>query len=74
MINVNIHIFAGLWNRKIYIEFINGKKMTVMNIIMKIIIWAVPVLFSVVIHEVAHGWMAYRLGDNTAKNMGKSNL
>lgn len=23
------------------------------------------------IHELAHGWMAYKLGDNTAKNMGR---
>jgi Zn-dependent protease len=74
VINVNIHNFVRLWNRKIYIEFINGKKMTAMNIIVKIIIWAVPVLFSVVIHEVAHGWMAHRLGDNTAKNMGRLTL
>ena len=28
---------------------------------------AVPLLYSVVIHEVAHGWVAYRLGDPTAK-------
>ncbi len=31
-------------------------------------------LFSVVVHEVAHGWMALRLGDATAKEMGRLTL
>jgi Zn-dependent protease len=44
------------------------------NIISRILIWAVPVLFSIVIHEVSHGWMAHKLGDNTAKNMGRLTL
>jgi Zn-dependent protease len=39
-----------------------------------VLIWAVPVLFSVIIHEVAHGGMAYRLGDPTAKNSGRLTL
>jgi Zn-dependent protease len=37
-------------------------------------IWAVPVLFSIVVHEVAHGWMALRLGDDTAKKLGRLTL
>jgi len=44
------------------------------DIILKILIWAVPVLFSIVIHEVAHGWMANKLGDDTAKRMGRLTL
>jgi len=44
------------------------------DVIARIAIWAVPVLFSIVIHEVAHGWMAYRLGDPTAKYMGRLTL
>ena len=44
------------------------------DIITRIAIWAVPVLFSIVIHEVSHGWMAYRLGDPTAKSMGRLTL
>lgn len=32
------------------------------------------VLFSIVIHEVSHGLMAYSLGDNTAKNAGRLTL
>ena len=41
------------------------------NVLMRVVIWAVPVLFSIVVHEVSHGWMAYRLGDDTAKRMGR---
>lgn len=44
------------------------------DIILKVLVWAVPVLFSIVIHEVAHGWMANRLGDDTAKRMGRLTL
>ena len=32
---------------------------------------AIPLLFSVIIHEVAHGWVAYRMGDPTAKWSGR---
>ena len=29
---------------------------------------------AIVLHEFAHGWVAYRLGDPTAKNMGRLTL
>ena len=35
---------------------------------------AVPLLYSVIIHEVAHGWVAYRMGDPTAKWSGRLSL
>jgi len=35
---------------------------------------AVPLLYSVILHEVAHGWVAYRMGDPTAKWMGRLSL
>jgi len=44
------------------------------DVVMRVVIWAVPVLFSIVVHEVSHGWMAYRLGDDTAKKMGRLTL
>jgi Zn-dependent protease len=44
------------------------------NVLIRVFIWAVPVLFSIVVHEVSHGWMAYRLGDDTAKRMGRLTL
>lgn len=33
-----------------------------------------PTLFAIVVHEVAHGWTAYRLGDSTAYMMGRLTL
>jgi|WetSurMetagenome_2_1015567.scaffolds.fasta_scaffold75700_2 Zn-dependent protease len=42
--------------------------------IIKILVFAIPVVFSIVIHEVSHGWMAYKLGDDTAKRMGRLTL
>lgn len=40
----------------------------------QISIWALPVLAAIVFHEVAHGWVAYRLGDPTAARMGRLTL
>lgn len=39
-----------------------------------IAIWTIPVLLAVTVHEVAHGWTAFRLGDNTAKDLGRLTL
>jgi Zn-dependent protease len=44
------------------------------EIVSQIIIWALPVLAAVVFHEVAHGWVANRLGDPTAKQLGRLTL
>jgi len=33
--------------------------------------WVIPVLIAVTFHEAAHGWMALRLGDDTAARMGR---
>jgi Zn-dependent protease len=38
------------------------------------LILVIPLLYSVVIHEVAHGWVANRMGDPTAKWMGRLSL
>jgi len=35
---------------------------------------AVPLLYSIIIHELAHGWVAYRMGDPTAKLLGRLSL
>ena len=37
-------------------------------------VWALPVLFAITLHEVAHGWAARALGDNTAEMMGRLSL
>jgi Zn-dependent protease len=35
---------------------------------------AILLLYSVIAHEVAHGWVAHLFGDNTAKNYGRLTL
>src|SRR5260221_6425187 len=38
-------------------------------------LYILPILlFSVVIHEISHGWMALRLGDTTARDLGRLTL
>jgi len=38
-------------------------------------LFVIPIfLVSLTIHEYAHGWMAYRYGDDTAKRMGRLTL
>lgn len=44
------------------------------TIVQKLAIWAVPVLLAVTLHEVAHGWTARALGDNTAARLGRLSL
>ena len=44
------------------------------NVIFTEVISVVLVMFSVVLHEIAHGWAAYRLGDPTAKQAGRLTL
>jgi len=36
-----------------------------------IAVWAAPVLFAITLHEAAHGWVANKLGDPTAKKLGR---
>ncbi len=38
------------------------------------LILSVLLLYSVIFHELAHGWVAYRLGDHTAKWLGRLTL
>ncbi len=33
--------------------------------------WVIPVLFAIALHEAAHGYMAWRLGDDTAYRLGR---
>ena len=37
-------------------------------------VWAVPILFAITLHEAAHGWVAYKLGDPTAKSLGRISI
>lgn len=44
------------------------------RIIYTIAVWAIPVIFAITVHEVAHGWVANKLGDGTAKMLGRLTL
>lgn len=44
------------------------------SLIQKIIVWVIPVIFAITAHEVAHGWVALKLGDRTAQMMGRLTL
>lgn len=45
-----------------------------MSFIQKICIWAIPVLFAITLHEVAHGFVALKCGDKTAQALGRLTL
>lgn len=42
--------------------------------LMTLILMVVTVLFSLTVHEVAHGYVAYKCGDPTARNLGRLSL
>jgi len=44
------------------------------NVVQRIAIWILPVVFAITVHEVAHGWMAKRFGDRTAQMLGRLTL
>lgn len=44
------------------------------SLVQQIAIWALPVLAAIILHEVAHGFVAHRLGDPTAKDAGRLTL
>ena len=48
--------------------------MDIEKIIYTIAVWALPVIFAITVHEVAHGWVANKLGDGTAKMLGRLTL
>jgi Zn-dependent protease len=43
-------------------------------LIQHIVLWAIPVIFAITVHEVAHGWVAKQYGDNTAFMLGRLTL
>ncbi len=37
-------------------------------------VWVIPVVIAITFHEVAHGWVADKLGDDTARRLGRVNF
>ena len=44
------------------------------SVLTDILMSVIPALLCITLHELSHGYVAYRLGDNTAKNMGRLTL
>jgi Zn-dependent protease len=40
----------------------------------EISVWVLPLLFAITFHEAAHGFAAYRLGDDTAAKLGRISI
>lgn len=38
------------------------------------VLLVIPLMYSIIIHELAHGWVAYKMGDPTAKWLGRLTL
>ncbi|MEO7557671.1 MAG: site-2 protease family protein [Gammaproteobacteria bacterium] len=45
-----------------------------LSLLQRIAVWALPVIFAITVHEVAHGWVARYLGDPTAMMLGRLTL
>ena len=41
------------------------------SVIYQVSVWIIPVLVAITFHEAAHGYVAWRLGDHTAKDLGR---
>lgn len=48
--------------------------MDISNLIQTVLIYALPVLFAITVHEAAHGYAARYFGDNTAYVLGRITL
>lgn len=48
--------------------------MNELSLIQRIIVWILPVIFAITVHEVAHGWVAKLKGDLTADRLGRLTL
>lgn len=45
-----------------------------LTLVQKIVVWSLPLLFAITIHEVAHGYLASLCGDQTARLSGRLTL
>lgn len=45
-----------------------------LTLVQRIVVWLLPVVFAITVHEAAHGWMAKQYGDKTADQQGRLTL
>ena len=45
-----------------------------LTLMQRIVVWVIPVIFAITVHEVSHGWVAKKYGDNTASSQGRLTL
>jgi len=68
--------FESLRIKKLKIDSkskIKNSKLIVIDLQSALFLYII-IIFSSIIHEYAHGWMAYQLGDSTAERMGRLTL
>jgi Zn-dependent protease len=46
----------------------------ILAIVREALLWIIPIMIAVIFHEVAHGYIALKLGDTTARDMGRLTL
>jgi Zn-dependent protease len=45
-----------------------------LTIVKFIVVYTLPLIFGITVHEMAHGWVAKKYGDNTASSLGRLTL
>jgi Zn-dependent protease len=45
-----------------------------MKSVVDFILWVPPILFALTVHEFSHAWVANKMGDSTAKDLGRMTL
>ncbi|MBU4483480.1 MAG: site-2 protease family protein [Actinobacteria bacterium] len=51
-----------------------GLGQAILDFLRQLITWAPGLIMGVILHEYAHGYIAYKSGDNTAKSLGRLTL
>ncbi len=67
-----IAIAFHLWN--IVTQSIMGLIQLLFRDPLSFVLLVIPLMYSIIIHELAHGWVAYKMGDPTAKWLGRLSL
>jgi Zn-dependent protease len=57
-----------------YLNFLIEGSLNELTTLQQIAVWILPILFAVTLHEAAHGYVAFALGDKTAYQAGRVSL